>query len=83
MVDAAVGGKTGVDLPSAKNYVGAFHQAEWVVTDTAVLDTLPLREWAAGFAEVIKTGLLAGGQAVGDGGGHGSLVGERRRNDWS
>ena len=62
MVDAAVGGKTGVDLPSAKNYVGAFHQAEWVVTDTAVLDTLPLREWAAGFAEVIQNRPLAGGR---------------------
>jgi shikimate kinase/3-dehydroquinate synthase len=62
MVDAAVGGKTGIDLPAAKNYVGAFHPAEWVVADPGVLDTLPLREWAAGFAEVIKTGLLAGGR---------------------
>ena len=61
MVDAAVGGKTGLDLPQAKNYVGAFHQAEWVVCDPAVLETLPVREWACGFAEVIKTGLLAGG----------------------
>ena len=62
MVDAAIGGKTGIDLPSAKNYVGAFHRPEWVVTDPAVLDTLPVREWACGFAEVIKTGLLAGGR---------------------
>jgi len=62
MVDAAIGGKTGIDLPAAKNYVGAFHPAEWVVADPGVLDTLPLREWAAGFAEVIKTGLLAGGR---------------------
>ncbi len=62
MVDAAIGGKTGIDLPAAKNYVGAFHPAEWVVADPGVLDTLPLREWTAGFAEVIKTGLLAGGR---------------------
>ncbi len=62
MVDAAVGGKTGVDLPAAKNYVGAFHQPEWVVGDPAVLETLPVREWACGFAEVIKTGLLSGGR---------------------
>ena len=62
MVDAAIGGKTGIDLPGAKNYVGAFHPAEWVVTDPGLLETLPVREWACGFAEVIKTGLLAGGR---------------------
>ena len=62
MVDAAIGGKTGIDLPSAKNAVGAFHQPEWVVSDPSVLETLPVREWACGFAEVIKTGLLAGGR---------------------
>ena len=62
MVDAGIGGKTGVDLPQAKNAVGAFHQAEWVVSDPAVLETLPVREWASQFAEVIKTGLLAGGR---------------------
>ncbi len=62
MVDAAIGGKTAIDLPAAKNIVGAFHQAEWVVNDPAVLETLPLREWSCGFAEVIKTGLLAGGR---------------------
>jgi 3-dehydroquinate synthase len=62
MVDAGIGGKTGIDLPSAKNYVGAFHQPEWVVADPGALDTLPLREWACGFAEVVKTGLLAGGR---------------------
>ena len=58
MVDAGIGGKTGLDLPQAKNSVGAFHQPEWVVADPAVLDTLPLREWANGFAEVVKDGLL-------------------------
>jgi shikimate kinase/3-dehydroquinate synthase len=62
MVDAAIGGKTGIDLPAAKNYVGAFHPAEWVVADPALLETLPVREWACGFAEVIKTALLAGGR---------------------
>ena len=62
MVDAGIGGKTGIDLPKAKNYVGAFHQAEWVVSDPAVLETLPVREWASQFSEVIKTGLLSGGR---------------------
>ena len=62
MVDAAMGGKTGIDLPSAKNAVGAFHLPEWVVSDPGVLETLPVREWACGFAEVIKTALLAGGR---------------------
>lgn len=62
MVDAGIGGKTGIDLPLGKNYVGAFHHAEWVVSDPAVLETLPVREWASQFGEVIKTGLLAGGR---------------------
>ena len=62
MVDAGIGGKTAVDLPQAKNAVGAFHQPEWVVCDPATVETLPLREWSSGFAEVVKTGLLAGGR---------------------
>ena len=62
MVDAAIGGKTAVDLPGTKNAVGAFHMAEWVVTDPGLLETLPVREWACGFAEVVKTGLLSGGR---------------------
>jgi shikimate kinase / 3-dehydroquinate synthase len=62
MVDAGIGGKTAVDLPQAKNAVGAFHQPEWVVCDPATVETLPLREWSAGFAEVVKTALLAGGR---------------------
>jgi len=62
MVDAAIGGKTGIDLPASKNAVGAFHQPEWIVSDPSVLETLPVREWACGFAEVIKTALLAGGR---------------------
>jgi shikimate kinase/3-dehydroquinate synthase len=62
MVDSAIGGKTGVDLPEGKNYVGAIWQPELVVMDVATLDTLPSRELSAGFAEVIKYGLLEGGE---------------------
>jgi 3-dehydroquinate synthase len=61
MVDSSVGGKTGVDLPEGKNYVGAIWQPEMIVMDTDALDTLPGRELSAGFAEVVKYGLLAGG----------------------
>jgi shikimate kinase/3-dehydroquinate synthase len=61
-VDSAYGGKTGVDLPDAKNYVGAYHQPERVIVDTATLATLPAAERSAGYAEVIKTALIAGGE---------------------
>jgi shikimate kinase/3-dehydroquinate synthase len=61
-VDSAYGGKTGVDLPEAKNYVGAFHQPAAVLCDPATLDTLPREELAAGYPEVIKTALIAGGE---------------------
>jgi shikimate kinase/3-dehydroquinate synthase len=60
-VDSAYGGKTGVDLTEAKNYVGAFHQPAAVIADTATLATLPAEEIAAGYAEVVKTGLITGG----------------------
>jgi shikimate kinase/3-dehydroquinate synthase len=60
-VDSAYGGKTGVDIGELKNYAGAYHQPAAVLTDTSVLATLSPRERAAGFVEVIKTGLLAGG----------------------
>ena len=60
-VDSAYGGKTGVDLPEAKNYVGAFHLPAAVLCDPAALDTLPPEELAAGYAEVLKTALIAGG----------------------
>ena len=60
-VDSAYGGKTGVDLAEAKNYVGAFHQPRAVIADTDALATLPPEELAAGYAEVVKTALLAGG----------------------
>jgi shikimate kinase/3-dehydroquinate synthase len=61
-VDSAYGGKTGVDLPEAKNYVGAFHQPAAVIVDPATLETLPAEERAAGYAEVVKTALIAGGR---------------------
>ena len=60
-VDSAYGGKTGVDLPEGKNYAGAFHQPAAVLCDPALLDTLPREEHAAGFVEVVKTALIAGG----------------------
>jgi shikimate kinase/3-dehydroquinate synthase len=59
-VDAAIGGKTGIDLPAGKNLVGAFHWPARVVVDPRLLDTLPDRELGEGMAEVVKTGLLAG-----------------------
>jgi shikimate kinase/3-dehydroquinate synthase len=61
-VDSAYGGKTGVDLPEGKNYMGAYHQPAAVVVDPATLATLPQRELAAGYAEVVKTALIAGGR---------------------
>jgi shikimate kinase / 3-dehydroquinate synthase len=60
-VDSAYGGKTGVDLAEAKNYVGAFHQPSAVIADTRTLESLPPEERAAGYAEVLKTALIAGG----------------------
>ena len=59
-VDAGIGGKTGVDLPSGKNLVGAFHYPDHVVIDPSLLSTLPAEERRNGMAEVVKTGLLAG-----------------------
>lgn len=53
-VDSSVGGKTGVNLPDAKNMVGAFHQPAHVIADTDTLSTLPKREFNEGFAEIIK-----------------------------
>jgi shikimate kinase/3-dehydroquinate synthase len=60
-VDSAFGGKTGVDLPQAKNYIGAYHQPAAVLVDPAKLATLPADELAAGYAEVVKTALIGGG----------------------
>jgi 3-dehydroquinate synthase len=57
-VDSSVGGKTAIDTPRGKNLVGAFHQPRLVLADLAVLDTLPDREMRAGYAEIVKYGLL-------------------------
>ena len=57
-VDSSVGGKTGINSAHGKNLIGAFHQPLAVITDIALLDTLPKRELAAGYAEVAKYGLL-------------------------
>ncbi len=59
MVDASVGGKTGVDLPQGKNLVGAFKQPVAVLMDTGVFATLPGAEFRAGLAEVVKHGIIA------------------------
>lgn len=85
MVDASVGGKTGIDLPSGKNLVGAIHQPSAVVSDIDVLDTLPDRVLREGFGEVVKHALIAdpelfarleraGGDVVTDRAGRGDLV---------
>jgi shikimate kinase / 3-dehydroquinate synthase len=60
-VDSAYGGKTGVDASGGKNYIGAYHQPAAVIADVQTLSSLPRDELAAGFVEVMKTGLLAGG----------------------
>jgi 3-dehydroquinate synthase len=57
-VDSSVGGKTGINSRQGKNLIGAFHQPISVVADTALLDTLPERQFRAGYAEVAKYGLL-------------------------
>ena len=57
-VDSSVGGKTGINSPHGKNLIGAFHQPRLVLADLDTLDTLPPREFAAGYAEVVKYGLI-------------------------
>src|SRR5262245_20132107 len=59
-VDAAIGGKTAIDIPQGKNLVGAFHWPVRTIVDPALLETLPDAQWREGLAEVVKTGLLAG-----------------------
>jgi 3-dehydroquinate synthase len=59
MVDASIGGKTAVDTPAGKNLVGAFHAPTAVLVDPQLLATLPLREMRAGFAEIVKHGVIA------------------------
>jgi len=58
MVDASVGGKTGVDMPQGKNLIGAFKQPELVLADLSTLKTLPARELSCGMAEIIKHGVI-------------------------
>ncbi|HEY9229912.1 MAG TPA: 3-dehydroquinate synthase, partial [Gemmatimonadaceae bacterium] len=59
MIDASVGGKTGVDTPTGKNLVGAFHPPAGVLADTSVLASLPIEHLRAGMAEAIKHGVIA------------------------
>lgn len=63
-VDAAIGGKTGINLAEGKNLVGAFHQPVAVVCDLVTLDTLPRRTFVEGFGEVVKCGLIADGRIL-------------------
>jgi 3-dehydroquinate synthase len=64
-VDSSVGGKTGINSLQGKNLIGAFHQPALVIADTALLDTLPKREFAAGYAEMVKFGLLGDAEFFG------------------
>ena len=77
-VDSSVGGKTGINSPRGKNLVGVFLQPRLVLADTGVLDTLPIREFRAGYAELAKYGLIDRlfemGKALG-------LLAGRQRND--
>jgi len=57
-VDSSVGGKTGINAPQGKNLIGAFHQPSLVLADTAILNSLPARDFLAGYGEVVKYGLL-------------------------
>lgn len=66
MVDAAIGGKTGVNHPGGKNLIGAFHQPRLVLIDPATLATLPEREFRAGMAEVIKYGVIGDADLFGE-----------------
>lgn len=63
-VDASVGGKTAVNLPSGKNLAGTFHQPRAVLADVSTLETLPEEEFASGLGEVLKTAILSGDEAI-------------------
>lgn len=83
-VDSSVGGKTGVNLPSAKNMVGTFHQPSHVFADLDTLDSLPKREWNEGFAEIIKHAAIKDSSMFDAieqvAAGKGDLIGLIRRN---
>ncbi|WP_455477848.1 3-dehydroquinate synthase [Bartonella sp. B10] len=57
-IDSSIGGKTGINSQYGKNLIGSFYQPQCVITDTCILDTLPLREFRAGYAEMVKYGLI-------------------------
>lgn len=64
MADAALGGKTAVNLPEGKNLLGAFHFPSFVIADVATLRTLPAREWSCGLGEIVKSAMLEGEAAL-------------------
>jgi 3-dehydroquinate synthase len=64
MVDAAVGGKTAIDIPAGKNLVGAFHPPAGVLADLVTLETLARPDYVAGLAEIIKAGFIADGEIL-------------------
>jgi shikimate kinase/3-dehydroquinate synthase len=80
-VDSSVGGKTGINAGTGKNLLGAFHQPLAVLADTATLATLPRRELRAGYAEIVKAGLIgdAGLFAWCEANGRGLLEGDAER----
>src|SRR5688500_4444618 len=65
MVDAAVGGKTGINTQAGKNLVGSFHEPAGVLCDLATLDSLPRADLVAGLAEVVKCGFIADPRILG------------------
>lgn len=80
MVDAAVGGKTAVDLPRGKNLVGVFHHPALALVDLAALSTLPPREWRSGMAEALKVGLTLDPELLAFIEDHAAAL--RRRGPW-
>jgi 3-dehydroquinate synthase len=82
MVDASIGGKTGVDTPAGKNLVGAFHPPVAVLADTETLATLPIEQLRAGFAEVIKHGVIADEQYFARVAQQGPELAQRRGDRW-
>lgn len=84
-VDSSVGGKTAINTPAGKNLVGAFHQPSLVLADLAALDTLPRRELLAGYAEVVKYGLIgdAGFFAWCDENGQSVIAGDAGKREYA